>query len=419
MPHARKRHIAPVILRKLGFTPIVAIQGARQTGKSFLVKELLRQSLPELEYVTLDQPSAQDFARSNPESFLSQWSEANPLAIDEAQKAPRLFDALKFVVDRDQKRGKFLILGSTEFSKLTLIRESLTGRQTRVRLFPMNLAETLGWAANPARSSSLLNESDARATRDQLIQYLARGGMPGMFSIRDSSEREQRMQDWLDLTARRDVMLFPKTKLDPELCFRILDKIALLEEPDAGSIARSLKRDLRRIKTHLNALAALFAVNVLEPHPLGSGKPLYFLCDVAFATYLGASFERQLQTWVLQEQLSQRSIRDDRTSKLYYYRTPKGSKIDLVIETRESRESKAERKTPNENLFALKIFSEERVLDRDVEVLRAFARKADKLPGQMKVTVGGLGAGRCSFAAGGSGRPRTGRIDIFPWESLA
>ena len=53
---------------------------------------------------------------------------AVPLVIDEAQKVPKIFDAVKFVVDPSNRPGQFLLLGSTEFSKKTLIRESHTGR---------------------------------------------------------------------------------------------------------------------------------------------------------------------------------------------------------------------------------------------------------------------------------------------------
>lgn len=137
--------------------------------------------------------------------------------IDEAQKAPALFDALKFSVDSLRKPGRFLILGSTEFSKLSLIRESLTGRMSRVRLYSMNLAEAVGAAMNSSRARSLLN-SELRVSRSQLLQHLERGGMPGVFAVRDRSERESLLRDWLDLTTERDAMLFPKIKADPDLC---------------------------------------------------------------------------------------------------------------------------------------------------------------------------------------------------------
>lgn len=396
MPHSRKRHATELLLKKLRFAPITAIQGARQTGKSFLVRELLKSKLPKLSYVSLDQPSKKAFALSNPETLLDQHSDAAPLVIDEAQKAPPIFDALKHSVDQRRIPGRFLILGSTEFSKLTLIRESLTGRMSRLRLYSMNQAEALELPPNPSRKRSLLNETP-RATRTQLLHHLDRGGMPGIFATRDPGERENLLRDWLDLTTQRDALLFPKVRIDPDLCRMILKKVATLEEPDAGSIAKVLRKDLRRIKTHLEVLTSLFVLHPLPPHPAGTGKTQFFLCDVSFARILGADFERQLYTWLLQEQLSQRAYRDDRDSKLFFYRTPKGRRVHLLVEDKSG-------------VSAIKIFPEERVLERDITILKALT---EKFPNQ-ELELAGVASSRYSFPIGNRTRAK---VELYPWES--
>lgn len=396
MPHARQRHAIPALKTKLKFSPIVAIQGARQVGKSFLVRELLNQDIPELTYITFDHQATRGFARTNPESFLSQYEKAAPLVIDEAQKVPEIFDALKYEVDRDRVPGRFLILGSTEFSKLTMIRESLTGRMSRLRIYPMNIAEALELPPNPASGFPALNRVP-RVKRAQLMNHLSRGGMPGIFSTRSETERSAQLQDWLDLTTQRDALLFPKLKIEPELCRAILEKVATLDLPEAGAIARVLKRDLRRIKTHLQALRELFVIHALDPHPSGTGKPLYFLCDVSMARRLGADFERQLYTWTLQEQLSQRSYRADRDSRLFYYRTPKGRIIHLILES-------------SEQICAMKLLPEERVTERDLEILKAFRVRHEGT--KKRTTVLGIGPSSMTFGA------RSEKIEIFPWESV-
>jgi predicted AAA+ superfamily ATPase len=295
-------------------------------------------------------------------------------------------------VDRKKIPGKFLLLGSTEFSKQTLIRESLTGRMSRIRLFSMNIAETLSLEPSPAKAPFLLQEKP-RISRDALMRYFERGGMPGIFSVREPSERNSLLRDWIELTAKRDALLFPKMKIDPDLCMRILEKVAILEEPDAGSIARSLKRDLRRVKTHLDALVTLFALHILDPHPSGTGKRIYFLCDVSFAKILGATLERQMHTWCLQEQLSQRSYRDDRESRFYYYRTPKGKIIHLVVES-------------GKTFAALKILAEEKFQQKDLEILKAFRIKNLSL----KPLLYALGSQRLKLMKE--------KIEVFPWEAL-
>ncbi len=370
----------------------MAIQGPRQAGKSFLTRELLAKQLAALAYRTFDRLADREFATTNPETFLAQFPEARPLVLDEAQKVPRIFDAIKFEVDRERRPGRFLLLGSTEFSRLTLVRESLTGRISRVRLFPMNLAETLEL---PPRERGIPDAGLPRATRRDLLQFLERGGMPGIFAVRSGEERLGLVQDWFDLTTSRDLLQFPKIRLDPDLAMRILELVATLEEPEAGEIARTLKRDLRRIRTHLTALEQLFVLHRLDPHPLGTGKPIHFLCDVGFAHHLKADFERKLHTWLLHEELSQRMYRGDRESRLHYYRTPKGRRIHLIVTDAKRR------------LTAVQVFPDERLLSRDLELLRAFAKKA----GSHEVRRLGLGAAPLE--------DRPSKIRVLSWESVA
>jgi uncharacterized protein len=315
-----------------------------------------------------------------------------PLVIDEAQKAPPLFDEIKLRVDKKRIPGSYLLLGSTEFSKETLIRESLTGRLSRVRIFPMNIAETLDLNPNDS-SHPLLLQQKPRIDRHQWLQYLHRGGMPGIFAVRSETERADLFRDWLELTSQRDMSLIPKLKLDPELTLRILELLATSLEPTEGTIAKVLKRDLRRVKTHMSGLKLLFAVNKLNPHPLGTGKPYYFLADVGIARNLGATHERLIQTWLVQEQLSQRSYRNDRESRLYYYRTSKGSLIDLIVEDAKE-------------VHALKIHSDEKYNQTHLRILSAFNEKS---------------ATRGSRVILGPIRSREKKlgIEIFPWESLA
>ena len=121
MSHSRKRYIIEFFFKKLAFSRVVTIQGCRQSGKSYLAKNLLLELLPECLYLTFDQKSLKTFAQDNPESFLSKYKDSSPLIIDEAQKVPDIFDAIKFEVDQNSQPGQYVLLGSTEFSKLLKI----------------------------------------------------------------------------------------------------------------------------------------------------------------------------------------------------------------------------------------------------------------------------------------------------------
>ena len=128
MSHPIRRHLTQMILKKLKLSPLVAIRGARQTGKSFLGIEILPDHLSRIHYLSLDEKSLRVSAQESPDDFLKRYPHAFPLIIDEAQKSPDLFDALKLTIDQNRIPGRFVLLGSTEFSKLAKIRESLTGR---------------------------------------------------------------------------------------------------------------------------------------------------------------------------------------------------------------------------------------------------------------------------------------------------
>lgn len=150
--------------------------------------------------------------------------DSKPLIIDEAQKVPDIFDAVKYVVDVNTDPGQYVLLGSTEFSKLLKIRESLTGRMARIRLFPLTLSECLEIGAAKSPLEHLLNETP-RANRTQLMKHLERGGFPGIFSVREDSSRNELFQDWVDLTLERDLNQFPKISVDIELAAEILQQI--------------------------------------------------------------------------------------------------------------------------------------------------------------------------------------------------
>jgi len=391
MSHIRKRFLLNQIIARLKISPVVAIQGARQTGKSLLARELVKEKVKSMSYRTLDKKSDRDFANSNPDSFLAQVSTNELMVIDEVQKAPDLFDAIKASIDEDRRPGRFLILGSTEFSTMQRIRESLTGRMSRVRLYPFSISESLksikfqDW--NFKRIDQVKQKSFL-CTRAQLMKYLDRGGMPGHFYVREDDVRIQLMRDWLEMTVQRDLMQIPKLKLDPDLAFAILEKIAIIDTPSATEISKNLSIDVKKIQMHLKALASLFVVTPIEPHLKSTGKTLWLLLDTSFVKLLGGGFKRQLQTWLLNELLVSNSIRKD-PRKINFYRNSKGSMIDFVLS--------------EEGLTtAIQVFDHESIYDRDLNLLRSFGLKFK-------------GSNLLALAGGTQNHPKE-NLFVRPWE---
>lgn len=127
------------LLRSARTRPVVVLTGARQTGKT----SLLRRLFPEHGFVSLDLPTEAEQAERAPEAFLRRHPAA--AIIDEVQYAPALFRHLKAVVDADRRRsGQYLLTGSQKFTLMKGVSESLAGRADIVELETLSLAEIRG-----------------------------------------------------------------------------------------------------------------------------------------------------------------------------------------------------------------------------------------------------------------------------------
>jgi predicted AAA+ superfamily ATPase len=331
------------------------MQGARQTGKSFLWRKILPESLPKLSYESLDDGTLQDLAQRAPGNFLAQREAAHPLVVDEAQKSPALFDAIKLEVDEARRPGRYVLLGSTEFSRLNRIRESLTGRMGRVRVFPLTLSETIGLNQKYKRTRTILEPDVSR--------YLEAGGLPGICFIRADGERELATQDWIDLVCQRDLHQFKGIRLDSQIALRILKQTATLEEPTAAHIARSIRINPKTTVRHLHALCELFVLTKLDPHPSGTGKAIYLPFDTGLASFLGASQIRRLQILLLNELLVHDQCAHSKRSDFYHYRST-GKRQVHIIEVPSGKPT-----------VAHQIVDFERIQVTDVQLMKAFLKK--------------------------------------------
>ncbi len=394
--HKRERQSLHLLLKKLKFSPIVSIQGPRQCGKSFLARELLPARLSHSKYQNLDQKTVRDFAEKNPRTFLTTESD-ELLIIDEVQKVPDLFDEMKDLVDRRRKPGQFVILGSTEFSHETQIRESLTGRLSKIRLYPMNCSEICKLPINSSHNFPFTLQK-LRVERRDLIRYLNNGGLPGIFSVKSDLERSQLFSDWLKLTVERDIHQIKKFNLDSDIAYNILEKIALLEIPTLANIVGEMQLPTSKIKNYLTVFQNLFTIFCISPFRGSSGKNQYFLTDLGLLHYLRAGFEKKLRTWVYLELLSQLSYKGISNTKLFFYQTSKRKIIDIIYEE------------PNE-LKVLKVLPKETFDLKDFEIIKAFEKKysAKKL-NKKKISF--------CFLNGATEPMKIHDISIFPWESI-
>ena len=119
------RHLRSRLLATLADSPVVFLQGARQTGKSTLVQSLIGPDYP-AEYLTLDDAAVLAAAQQDPQGFVAGLE--GPVIIDEVQRVPDLFLGIKAAVDRDREPGRFLLTGSANARVVPMLADALVGR---------------------------------------------------------------------------------------------------------------------------------------------------------------------------------------------------------------------------------------------------------------------------------------------------
>lgn len=150
------RRIEELLRQRAATRPVVVLTGARQTGKTSLMRRLF----PEHGFVTLDLPSEAEQAERDPGTFLARHPP--PVVIDEVRYAPGLFRHLKAAVDQERDRaGAFLLTGSQPLGLMQSVSDSLAGRAAVVELEPLSFVEAK--AAHPDLTAE---------------QFLVRGGFP-------------------------------------------------------------------------------------------------------------------------------------------------------------------------------------------------------------------------------------------------
>jgi len=132
------RAVSSALTERLRVMPAVMVTGARQTGKSTLVGQLLEQNR---RYATLDDLDVLDAARRDPEALVGG---TGPVTLDEVQREPTLLSAVKRAIDRDRRPGRFLLTGSANLLLMRQVSETLAGRASYLTLWPMTRREQLG-----------------------------------------------------------------------------------------------------------------------------------------------------------------------------------------------------------------------------------------------------------------------------------
>ena len=336
------RLVDDALAARLRVMPAVVLTGARQTGKSTLVEQLVP---GDRRYRSLDDFDVRDAARRDPEALLGG---TDPLTLDEVQREPGLLTAVKRAIDRDRRPGRFLLTGSANLLLMRQVSESLAGRASYRTLWPMTRREQLG-LGRAGRWDDLLAAPDAE-WRDLLAagdnpeedwQALARrGGFPTpALELTAAADRAIWFDGYVRTYLERDLQDLASIAALPD--FRRLMQAAclrlgqLLNQTELG---RDVGLPQPTVHRWLNLLETSYLLVRLPAYAVNRTKrliksPRIFWGDTGVALHLGATAPEgaHLENLVLHDLLAWRDARVDRV-ELAYWRTTIGEEVDFVIE---------------------------------------------------------------------------------------
>ena len=344
------RHITPLLQEALADTPVALLNGARQTGKSTLIQSLAASE--GRRYFTLDDQAVLAAATSDPAGFIAGINGA--FALDEVQRAPALFLAIKAAVDRDRQAGRFLLTGSANVMLLPNIADSLAGRMEVLSLWPLSSAEIGGDAAINLADWLFDGKLDAKSIpaceRAQLIERLVAGGFPE--AVERSSERRRAawFDNYLQAILYRDVRELARVEQlteIPNLLKLLASRSAnLLNFAELSRTSNLTQTTLKRYFTLLETLFLVYRLPAWE-HNLGKRMvkaPKVFLPDAGLLAHLAHwTVDRMgvesglpgglVETFVLGELLKHLAFSQQRLT-LWHYRTQSNIEVDFILENR-------------------------------------------------------------------------------------
>ncbi|SDE62869.1 hypothetical protein SAMN04487996_10662 [Dyadobacter soli] len=316
------RTIEKEIIELISDTPVIALLGPRQVGKTTLVKQLATQFPHPSIYLDLESDTDLNRLR-DAELYLGEREEST-IIIDEIQRMPSLFPLLRSLIDKKRMPGRFVLLGSASPDLLKNSSETLAGRISYLELHPLTLEEV----------------------KEQISyrEHWLRGGFPDVLQAASDNAAFRKMGDFISTYLERDLPLMgiPASPRDMRLLMNMLVSVhgSLL---NVSQLANSLKMSVPTVQNYLGYLENAFLIRRLQPWFVNISKrlvktPKLYIRDsgmlhslagitdseeLAGNILLGNSWEG----YVIQQVIAGLPY----NIQPYFYRTQDGAELDLVL----------------------------------------------------------------------------------------
>jgi len=338
------RLVATSLVERLGVMPAVVVTGPRQAGKSTLVQDA---ALGSRRYLSLDDVDVLGQVRRDPDVLLGA---REALTLDEVQREPDLLLAVKSAIDRQRRKGRFLLTGSANLLLMQRVSESLAGRASYLTLWPLTRREKLGQARAGLWEELLGAPPETwrdvvAAFDDEPADWRTDARIGGFPTPAVHLKRERERTIWFDGYVRtyleRDLQVIASISALPD--FRRLMTAAaarvgqLVNQTelgrDIGLSQPTIHRWLNLLETsYMVVRLPAFAVN--RTKRLIKSPKLYFGdCGVALHLLGGEPTGAHLENLLLLDLLAWRDARLER-AEVCYWRTASGEEVDFVVETR-------------------------------------------------------------------------------------
>lgn len=311
--------------------PVVAVTGPRQSGKSTLVEY----AFPNKRLVSFDDKDIRSLAKANPVDFLRAFPDG--VIIDEAQKVPEIFDAIKLVVDKDPySTGRYILTGSSQFRLRQNISDSLAGRVGLLKLLPFSIQEL----------------RNAQALGDDPYDVFFKGFYPPLHDGKRHFNPEDWFENYIDTYLDLDV----KDQINPsnlsdfrkfiQLCATLNGQLVNYEH-----LSKGIGVSATTVKSWCSILESSYIIHFVEPDSNNLGRTvvktpkLYFvdsglLChllrleskeDLLLSDRKGAVVES-----VAVLELVKSRYNNAKKADLSFYRDKNGFEVDIVADWKHS-----------------------------------------------------------------------------------
>ncbi|MFN8224466.1 MAG: ATP-binding protein [Gaiellales bacterium] len=372
----------------------MVLHGPRQAGKSTLAR-LIADRLGG-DYVTFDRAAELEAALADPKPYLDALR--RPTVVDEIQRGgDRVVLAVKETVDLDDRRGLFMLTGSTNFLTVPTISESLAGRADIVTLLPLSQAEidrTRGdWVTRAFAASDKLGfHAGETPSREEYVERVCRGGYPEVQKL-ERRHRARWFAQYSETVIQREI----ESAADIRRAGLLRTTLELLAAQTSQAVVVSdlagrLGADRVTIDAYVGWLESAFLVTRVPSWSRNASRrvlrrPKLHLVDSGLAAALigkdeaalsspkDPSFGGLLETFVVGE-LSKQLAWQGQDLRLFYYReSGGGAEVDAIVERRDGR------------LLAIEVKATTSPRPQDASGLRALRRRLDAVGDDFVVGV--------------------------------